>query len=141
MFIVPDGPSTIAGVYIEVTLATSGRELDCAPDALNAKAREAALKHSANVEDLRSRVPLSDVLAHSHNRWGLMGDPGSGKTTLLRHVAVELLNKPNGPLPIYLKVAELEHGLPQAITALCASFNAPDLTNYLLTEAQAGRAV
>ncbi|MBK9369612.1 MAG: SUMF1/EgtB/PvdO family nonheme iron enzyme [Deltaproteobacteria bacterium] len=141
VFVVPDGPSSIAGVYVEVTLATSGRELDCAPDALNAKAREAALRRNASVEDLRGRVPLSDVLAHAHNRWGLLGDPGSGKTTLLRHVAVELLNEPSGPLPIYLKVAELEHGLTHAITSLCASFNAPNLTKYLLTEAQAGRVV
>jgi formylglycine-generating enzyme required for sulfatase activity/predicted MPP superfamily phosphohydrolase len=141
VFVVPDGPSSIAGVYVEVTLATSGRELDCAPDALNAKAREAALRRNANVEDLRGRVPLSDVLAHAHTRWGLLGDPGSGKTTLLRHVAVELLNEPSGPLPIYLKVAELEHGLTHAITSLCASFNAPDLTKHLLTEAQAGRVV
>ncbi|MBK9369729.1 MAG: SUMF1/EgtB/PvdO family nonheme iron enzyme [Deltaproteobacteria bacterium] len=81
------------------------------------------------------------MLAHSHRRWGLLGDPGSGKTTLLRHVAVELLNEPDGPLPIYLKVAELEHGLTQAITSLCASFNAPKLAKHLLTEAQAGRAV
>jgi formylglycine-generating enzyme required for sulfatase activity/predicted MPP superfamily phosphohydrolase len=141
VFVVPDGPSSIAGVYVEVTLATSGRELDCAPDALNARSREAALRRNASVEDLRGRVPLSDVLAHAHNRWGLLGDPGSGKTTLLRHVAVELLNEPTGPLPIYLKVAELEHGLTHAITALCASFNAPKLTDYLLTEAKLGRAV
>jgi formylglycine-generating enzyme required for sulfatase activity/predicted phosphodiesterase len=141
VFRVRDGPSTIAGVYVEVTLATSGRELDCAPDALNAQAREASLRHTANVEDLRGRVPLSDVLAHAHNRWGLLGDPGSGKTTLLRHVAVELLSKPSGPLPIYLKVAELERGLTHAITSLCASFNAPKLTDYLLTEAQSGRVV
>ncbi|MBK7760306.1 MAG: SUMF1/EgtB/PvdO family nonheme iron enzyme [Deltaproteobacteria bacterium] len=141
VFRVTDGPCTIAGVYVEVTLATSGRELDCAPDALHGQGREAALKFTASVEDLRGRVPLTDVLNHRHRRWGLLGDPGSGKTTLLRHVAVELLSKPDGPLPIYLKVAELEHGLSPAITALCASFNAPKLAKHLLTEAQAGRAV
>ena len=141
VFRVTDGPCTIAGVYVEVTLATSGRELDCAPDALNARSREAALRRNASVEDLRGRVPLSDVLKHRLNRWGLLGDPGSGKTTLLRHVAVELLNEPTGPLPIYLKVAELEHGLTHAITSICASFNAPKLTEYLLTEAKLGRVV
>ncbi|MBK9367636.1 MAG: SUMF1/EgtB/PvdO family nonheme iron enzyme [Deltaproteobacteria bacterium] len=141
VFRVTDGPCTIAGVYVEVTLATSGRELDCAPDALHGQGREAALRFNASVEDLRGRVPLTDVLKHRHRRWGLLGDPGSGKTTLLRHVAVELLSKPDGPLPIYLKVAELEHGLSPAITALCASFNAPKLAKHLLTEAQAGRAV
>ena len=141
VFRVTDGPCTIAGVYVEVTLATSGRELDCAPDALHGQGREAALKFTGSVDDLRGRVPLTDVLNHRHRRWGLLGDPGSGKTTLLRHVAVELLNEPDGPLPIYLKVAELEHGLSPAITALCASFNAPQLAKHLLTEAQAGRAV
>jgi hypothetical protein len=64
VFVVPDGPSTIAGVYVEVTLATSGRELDCAPDAPHGQGREAALRRNASVEDLRGRVPLSDVLAH-----------------------------------------------------------------------------
>ncbi|MCK6522141.1 SUMF1/EgtB/PvdO family nonheme iron enzyme [Myxococcota bacterium] len=141
VFRVGDGPSTIAGVYVEVCLATSGHELDCASDAPHATGREATRKYIASVEDLGGRVPLMEVLAHRHRRWGLLGDPGSGKTTLLRHVAVEMLSRADGPLPIYLKVAELEHGLSKAITALCASFNALYLATYMLTEAHAGRAV
>ncbi|MBK7761743.1 MAG: NACHT domain-containing protein [Deltaproteobacteria bacterium] len=98
-------------------------------------------KFIGGVEDLHGRVPLTRVLAHDHRRWGLLGEPGGGKTTLLRHVAIELLSEPGGPLPIYLKVAELEQGLPTAITALCKSFTAADLAPFVLGEAQAGRAV
>jgi formylglycine-generating enzyme required for sulfatase activity/predicted MPP superfamily phosphohydrolase len=135
------GPRTIEAVYVEVALAAHERELDCGADAPHAPGRKLSGKFIGDAEDLHGRVPLTRVLSNAHRRWGLLGDPGSGKTMLLRHVAVELLNEPTGPLPIYLKVAELEHGLTHAITSLCASFNAPKLTDYLLTEAQAGRAV
>jgi hypothetical protein len=60
----------------------------------------------------------------------------------LRHVAVELLSKPDGPLPIYLKVAELEHGLSQGHHgALRVVQRARPRQAFVLTEAQAGRAV
>ncbi|MBK9648731.1 MAG: metallophosphoesterase [Deltaproteobacteria bacterium] len=141
VFRVSGGPSAVTGVYVEVTLTTSGHELDCGPDTPHATSHEVTRKFMGGVEDLSGRVRLTRVLAHRHRRWGLLGDPGSGKTTLLRHVAIELLKEPEGPLPIYLKVAELEQGLSAALTALCVSFHAAPLAAYLFAEAKAGRAV
>ncbi|MCK6518609.1 NACHT domain-containing protein, partial [Myxococcota bacterium] len=135
------GPRTIEAVYVEVTLAAHERELDYGANAPHAQGRKVSGKFIGGVEDLHGRVPLTRVLAHPRRLWGLLGEPGGGKTTLLRHVAIELLKDTSGPLPIYLKVAELEHGLAKAITALCSSFDADDLAQFVLDEAQAGRAV
>jgi predicted NACHT family NTPase len=131
VFRVAGGPHTIEAVYVEVTLDAD------APQTLS---RKVSGKFSDGVDDLHGRVSLTRLLSQRHRRWGLLGAPGSGKTTLLRHVAIELLSKPDSPLPISLKVAELEHGLEEAIKALCTSFNAPDLADYLLNEAKDGRA-
>ncbi|MCK6522050.1 SUMF1/EgtB/PvdO family nonheme iron enzyme [Myxococcota bacterium] len=141
VFRVGGGPRTIEAVYVEVTLAAHERELDCGADAPYAQGRRVSGKFIGGANDLHGRVPLSRVLAHNHRRWGLLGEPGGGKTTLLRHVATELLRDERGPLPIYLKVAELERGLPAAITTLCTSFATTDLMPFVLGEAQAGRAV
>jgi formylglycine-generating enzyme required for sulfatase activity/predicted MPP superfamily phosphohydrolase len=141
VFRIGGGPSSIEAVYVEVTLTASERELGCDADAPHGQGRKVSGKFIGDVEDLHGRVPLTRVLANKHRRWGLLGDPGSGKTTLLRHVAIELLGKPDGPLPIYLKVAELAHGLAAAVTALCASFNTVGLAELMLEEAKAGRAV
>ncbi|MCK6522049.1 metallophosphoesterase, partial [Myxococcota bacterium] len=141
VFRIGGGPRTIEAVYVEVTLAAHERELDCGADAPHAQGRKVSGRFIGGVADLHGRVSLERVLAHEHRRWGLLGEPGGGKTTLLRHVAIELLNKPGGPLPIYLKVAELEDGLASAIKALCKSFTAADLAPFVLGEAQAGRAV
>ena len=73
--------------------------------------------------------------------WGLLGDPGSGKTTLLRHVAVELLDDPDGRLPIYLTVAEIEDGIEPALRRLFERFGAADLTRWAHKEILEGRAV
>ena len=127
-------------VHIEVTLTTSEDKADRGFDAAHGLDRKTRLKLLTGVDRLEGRIPLTRVLDHSHRRWGLLGDPGSGKTTLLRHIADELLCEPNGPLPIYLKVAELEHGLSTAIAAQCAFLNAPDLVDFMLTEVRAGRA-
>jgi formylglycine-generating enzyme required for sulfatase activity/predicted phosphodiesterase len=141
VFRVGGGPRTIEAVYVEVTLAAHERELDCGADAPHAQGRKVSGKFIGGVDDLHGRVPLTRVLSHDHRRWGLLGEPGGGKTTLLRHVAIELLKDTSGPLPIYLKVAELAQGLPTAITALCSSFAAADLAPFVFGEAQAGRAV
>jgi formylglycine-generating enzyme required for sulfatase activity/predicted phosphodiesterase len=141
VFRVGGGPRTIEAVYVEVTLAAHERELDDGADALNAQGREVARRFIGGADDLHGRVPLTRVLAHHHRRWGLLGEPGGGKTTLLRHVAIELLKDMTGPLPIYLKVAELEQGLYKAIEALCASFDDAILATFVFGEAQAGRAV
>jgi formylglycine-generating enzyme required for sulfatase activity/predicted MPP superfamily phosphohydrolase len=141
VFRVAGGPRTIEAVWVEVTLAAQEPELDFGADAPHGPGRKVGGKFIGGAEDLHGRVPVTRVLDHSHRRWGLLGDPGSGKTTLLRHVAIELLRDERGPLPIYLKVADLEHGLAEAVTALCASFNTLGLADYLLNEAQAGRAV
>ncbi|MBK9648668.1 MAG: NACHT domain-containing protein [Deltaproteobacteria bacterium] len=141
MFRIGGGPRTIEAVYVEVTLAAHERELDCGADAPHAQGRKVSGRFIGGVADLHGRVSLERVLAHEHRRWGLLGEPGGGKTTLLRHVAIELLKEPHGPLPIYLKVAELEQGLASAIEALCRSFTAADLAPFVLGEAQAGRAV
>ncbi|MCK6522051.1 SUMF1/EgtB/PvdO family nonheme iron enzyme [Myxococcota bacterium] len=141
VFRVGGGPSTVEAVYVEVILATQERELAIGDESPHALGRKVSGKFIGGVGDLHGRVPLSVLLAHPHRRWGLLGDPGSGKTTLLRHVALDLLRNTDSPLPIYLKVAELEQGLPSAIRSLCQLFDAADLASFVLGEAQAGRAV
>ncbi|MEM6928952.1 MAG: NACHT domain-containing protein [Myxococcota bacterium] len=55
-----------------------------------------------------ARLPA--VLDVEHRAWVLLGDPGSGKTTLLRRFALQLLEAPDGPVLIFLRVAELGEG-------------------------------
>jgi formylglycine-generating enzyme required for sulfatase activity/predicted phosphodiesterase len=141
VFRIGGGPRTIEDVWVEVILAAHEHELDCGADAPHAPGRKVSSRFIGGVEDLHGRVPLTRVLNNTHRRWGLLGDPGSGKTTLLRHVAIELLRDERGPLPIYLKVAELEHGLAKAVTTICSSFNTPGLADFMLDEAKGGRAV
>ncbi|MCK6522140.1 NACHT domain-containing protein [Myxococcota bacterium] len=134
------GPRTVEAVYVEVKLAAHEHELDYGIDAPYAKGREAARRFLEGGDDLRGRVPLTQVLSHPHRRWGLLGDPGSGKSTLLRHVAIELLGDPDGSLPIYLKVADLSRGLSEAVETMCLAFHDTELISFVLGEAQAGRA-
>jgi predicted NACHT family NTPase len=81
------------------------------------------------------------VLRRPHTRWVLLGDPGSGKTTVLRHAALKLLDDPDGRLPIYLTVAEIEQGIEPALRRLFERFGAADLTRWAHKEILEGRAV
>jgi formylglycine-generating enzyme required for sulfatase activity/predicted phosphodiesterase len=141
-FRIEGGPRTVEDIYVEVHLAENYQALKCEHGRVHKASRDAARRHMSAGTEPQDSVSLQAVVNSSHHRrWVLLGDPGSGKTTLLRHLAVEMLGRADGPLPIYLKVAELEHGLSKAIMALCACFHAPDLAKFVLGEAHAGRAV
>jgi len=84
------GRRVLTDVYVEVEVA----------DADGASLDDRVGRHGG-------RMALPDVLALDHDRWALKGEPGSGKSTLLRRLAIALLDAPSGPLPMFLRIAEL----------------------------------
>jgi formylglycine-generating enzyme required for sulfatase activity/type II secretory pathway predicted ATPase ExeA len=53
------------------------------------------------LEDLLDLPPDGDVLT---GRWVLLGDPGAGKSTLSRHLVLQLAQREDGPVPVFLSL-------------------------------------
>jgi formylglycine-generating enzyme required for sulfatase activity/type II secretory pathway predicted ATPase ExeA len=56
---------------------------------------------SVTLEDLLDLPPDGDVLT---GRWVLLGDPGAGKSTLSRHLVLQLAQREDGPVPVFLSL-------------------------------------
>ena len=145
VFQVAGGPATVESVYVAVRLSGESRALDCETEAAFGGAHLGAQRHIGDRTGRRAGPehpePLETVLRRPHTRWVLLGDPGSGKTTVLRHAALKLLDDPDGRLPIYLTVAEIEDGIEPALRRLFERFGAADLTRWAHKEILEGRAV
>jgi hypothetical protein len=145
VFQVAGGPATVESVYVAVRLSGESSALDCEAEAAFGGAHLGAQRHIGDRTGRRvgpeQPEPLETVLRRPHTRWVLLGDPGSGKTTVLRHAALKLLDDPDGRLPIYLTVAEIEDGIEPALRRLFERFGAADLTRWAHKEILEGRAV
>ncbi|MBK9648666.1 MAG: NACHT domain-containing protein [Deltaproteobacteria bacterium] len=145
VFQVAGGPATVESVYVAVRLSGESSALDCEAEAAFGGAHLGAQRHIGDRTGRRvgpeQPEPLETVLRRPHTRWVLLGDPGSGKTTVLRHAALKLLDDPDGRLPIYLTVAEIEDGIEPALRRLFERFGAADLTRWAHKEVLEGRAV
>ncbi len=129
------GERSLTDVFVDVRLTG---ELAEDPDALPARLQG---WRSALPEGLGDghRLSLADVLAwEGHRRWVLLGEPGSGKTTLLHRLGLQLLEQPDGPIPIPLRIARFApgQGLAQRLPELGV-----DVAPHLHRAVAQGRAV
>jgi hypothetical protein len=94
------------------------------------------------VDGPRSIAPLTpdtrirDVFCDFDESMLILGEPGAGKTTLLLELADQVLDEPDGPLPVLIELAGWASPLEDSPRA--ARRDAPtDLHDWLLREVQA----
>lgn len=121
VFRVPDGPTLLSDVVVEVRLAAG-------LDISRSRARQglwgefhgviAAWTGHGRARDLPDGpFPLSAVATHPRARWAVIGEPGSGKTTALRDIARRLIDDGSW-LPVLLKVTELRQSLLSSVATV-----------------------
>ena len=64
------------------------------------------LAHQEGAADPEPVRFLGDLMKRAGGRFSVLGEPGAGKSTLARHLASQTARDPDGPLPIYVQLAD-----------------------------------